>query len=85
MWIDEAKQWTREEADAQIRATRGTHRWAKWPLLLVEKLARRTVDIQDLDRVINERKKKNADARAKAKAKKAAAVCKNPDGADGQV
>ncbi len=46
-WIDDAKQWTEEEADKQIRSTRGTHEWAKWSLAEVNGMSKRTIDIQD--------------------------------------
>lgn len=47
-WIDEAKRWTRDEAEREIRATRGTHVWRMWSVSDVEEVAKRTVDIQDL-------------------------------------
>jgi len=47
-WIDEAKRWTKEEAERQIRSTRGTHSWVMWPVDEIEAAAKRTVDIQDL-------------------------------------
>jgi hypothetical protein len=43
-WIDEAKRWTAAEADAQIKASEGSHHWRKWPLAIVEQLAKRAVD-----------------------------------------
>lgn len=49
-WIDQAKRWTWKEARAQVRATRGTHRWKIWPLDLIERCAKRTVDMLDLRR-----------------------------------
>jgi hypothetical protein len=52
-WIDEAKRWPEAEADAQIRSTSGTHDWRKWPLAVVEKLAKRTIDIQEAISVLN--------------------------------
>lgn len=47
-WIDEAKHWTYAEARAQIRATKGSHRWKMWRLDKIEAAAKRTVDMQDL-------------------------------------
>lgn len=47
-WIDEAKRWTYKEARLQIRSTKGSHRWEMWPLEVIERNAKRTVDIQDL-------------------------------------
>lgn len=52
-WIDEAKRWTRQEAEAQIRSTRGTHFWQMWSLAEVEAIAERTVDIQDLRKLVD--------------------------------
>lgn len=46
-WIDEAKRWTRAEAESQMRSTSGTHTWVMWPVSVVESLAKRTVDVQD--------------------------------------
>lgn len=47
-WIDEAKRWTYREAKAQIRSSKGSHRWQLWSLDVIERCAKRTVDIQDL-------------------------------------
>jgi hypothetical protein len=47
-WIDNAKRWTREDAQLQIRSTKGSHNWKAWRLSVIEKYAQRTVDIQDL-------------------------------------
>jgi hypothetical protein len=47
-WIDEAKRWTKEEAELQIRSTRGSHTWQMWSVAEIEAVAKRTVDIQDL-------------------------------------
>lgn len=47
-WIDEAKRWTKEEAESQIRSTRGSHRWEMWPLSQITAAKKFTVDIQDL-------------------------------------
>lgn len=52
-WIDEAKRWSEAEADAQIKSTSGTHDWRKWPLTIVERLAKRTVDFQEAISVLN--------------------------------
>jgi hypothetical protein len=46
-WIDDAKVWGYKEAREQIRSTKGSHVWKLWPLDLVLKLARRTIDVQD--------------------------------------
>lgn len=53
-WIDEAKRWTKEEAEQQIRATCGTHSWAMWSVAEIEAKAKRTVDIQDLRKPLEE-------------------------------
>ena len=50
-WIDEAKQWTKEEAEKQIQSTRGTHQWQMWSVEEIESVAKRTVDIQDLRKI----------------------------------
>lgn len=47
-WIDEAQRFTQAEADAIIRGTRGTHRFEAIPLETLQRIAKRTVDIQDL-------------------------------------
>lgn len=47
-WIDEAKRWTKEEAEVVIRGSEGSHSWKMWPVDLIESVAKRTVDIQDL-------------------------------------
>lgn len=52
-WIDEAKRWTKQEAEKQIRATRGTHSWAMWSVAEIEAAAKRTVDIQDLRKTVD--------------------------------
>lgn len=49
-WIDEAEHWTEVEADRQIRSCMGSHHFEKIPLSLVERLAKRTLDQQDLNR-----------------------------------
>jgi len=46
--VEDAKIWGESEADAQIRSSRGSHNFVKWPLSLVRKHAYLTVDIQDL-------------------------------------
>lgn len=51
-WIDEAKRWTLKEADAQIRSTSGTHSWKLWSLDAIEAIAKRTVDIQDMQKTL---------------------------------
>lgn len=47
-WIDEAKRWTYKEGKQQVRSSRGSHSWTLWDLKMIEKVAKRTVDIQDL-------------------------------------
>jgi hypothetical protein len=47
-WIDQAKRWTYREAMAQKRGSHGTHKWKLWPVTLIESVAKRTVDMQDL-------------------------------------
>ena len=49
-WIDEAKRWTWKEAQLTIRGTRGSHKWRPWKLSEIERVAKRTVDMQDLRR-----------------------------------
>lgn len=49
-WIDEAEHWTEVEADRQIQSCMGSHHFEKIPLSLVERLAKRTLDQQDLNR-----------------------------------
>lgn len=53
-WIDEAKRWTRDEANKQIESTRGSHQWELWLCGDVVSASKRTVDIQDLRKVRNE-------------------------------
>jgi len=50
--IDEAKRWTKEEAELQIRSTRGSHTWQMWSVAEIEAVAKRTVDIQDLRKLV---------------------------------
>jgi len=50
-WVDEAKRWTKEEAEQQIRSTRGTHSWTMWTEEEIYTVAKRTVDVQDLRRI----------------------------------
>jgi hypothetical protein len=47
-WIDEAREWSRKDAEAIIAASTETHRWKLWPVRLVRQRAKLTVDIQDL-------------------------------------
>ena len=47
-WVSDAKLWTNDEADQQIRSTKGSHSWKKWPLATINKHSRPTVDMQDL-------------------------------------
>lgn len=51
-WIDEAKRWTKEEAEKQIWSTRGSHTWKMWSVAEIEAVAKRTVDIQDLQTLL---------------------------------
>lgn len=48
-WIDEARMWTKEEAETQIRSTRGSHSWKMWSVEEINSVAKRIVDIQDLN------------------------------------
>jgi len=47
-WITEAKRWTLEEAETQMKSTIGSHDWKLWPLDQVLQKAQLTVDIQQL-------------------------------------
>lgn len=47
-WIDDAKRWTKEDAERQIESTRGSHTWKMWPLSEITAAAKATVDIQEL-------------------------------------
>lgn len=47
-WITEAKRWTLEDAEAQMKSTIGSHDWKLWPLDQVLQKAQLTVDIQQL-------------------------------------
>lgn len=67
-WIADAKEWTYAEAQQQVRSSRGSHRWRIWPKELVFKLAKLTVDIQDLDRETEKRKKKKNDLHIRSRA-----------------
>mgnify|MGYP000144436698 CR=1 FL=1 len=49
-WIDEAKRFSRSEAEAMINVTRGSHNFCMWSVREIEQAAKRTVDIQDLRR-----------------------------------
>lgn len=53
-WIDDAKRWAKEEAEQQIRSTRGSHTWQMWSVEEIEAAAKRTVDIQDLRKLVSE-------------------------------
>lgn len=55
-WIDEAKQFTLEEAKLIERSTKGSHRWKRWPVALIESKAKRCVDMQDLPPVMRKRR-----------------------------
>ena len=52
-WIDEAKRWTRDQARTQIRSTRGSHQWKMWDLEAIERVAKRTVDMQDIKKFVS--------------------------------
>lgn len=54
-WINEAKKFSKEEAEAIIRSTRGSHQWQMWDVDEIESVAKVTVDIQDLRRIVSER------------------------------
>lgn len=47
-WIDEAKYFTSEEADKIIENCKGSHEFKKVLVSSVDKIAKRTIDIQDL-------------------------------------
>lgn len=51
-WVAEAKEWTKEEAVSQVQGTRGTHTWKLWRAADVRRLAKRTVDMQDLNKLL---------------------------------
>lgn len=46
-WLDEAKLFCLQEAEATIRSTSGTHQWVLWPTGDICKHKRVTLDIQD--------------------------------------
>lgn len=46
--LDDAEQFEADAANAIVRRTRGSHRWKKWSVKLVDSLSHRVVDIQDL-------------------------------------
>ena len=50
-WIAEAKEWSKDEAELMITGTKGTHTWKIWLTDDVRRLAKRTVDMQDLHRL----------------------------------
>lgn len=47
-WVDDARLFTSDEAQAVIRSTQGTHRWKLWTAEEIQSVMRWTVDIQDL-------------------------------------
>ena len=51
-WIDDARQFTKTEADAMIRGTKSTHNFQSVPVELAERIARRTIDIDDLRKAV---------------------------------
>lgn len=50
-WINEARKWTKAEAETQIHSTRGSHSWKMWSVEEINSVAKRIVDIQDLNRL----------------------------------
>lgn len=46
--LDDAEMFTPSEATKIIRSTSGSHRWKRWPVKLIDRLAHREVDIQDV-------------------------------------
>jgi len=52
-WIDDAQRWTKDDAERQIQSTRGSHNWQMWSVSEIESVAKRTVDIQDLRKLID--------------------------------
>lgn len=47
-WIDEAKRFTADEANGIIRSTKSSHYFEAIPVKTLERIAKRTVDTQDL-------------------------------------
>ena len=54
-WIDDAELFTEEDAEKTIRGCRGSHNLEKVSQSLVNSLAKRTIDMQDLRRVESEK------------------------------
>jgi len=50
-YIDDAKVFTRAEADEVMRSTQGTHSWATWPVATCQAAATRVVSIERLRRL----------------------------------
>lgn len=50
-WLNEAHRFTGLEADKVINRCRGSHQLKKWPCDVVDRAARVTVDIQDLNKL----------------------------------
>lgn len=48
IWINEAKKFTKKEAENIIRGSKGTHSWQIWPVNTIIQAAKTVVDIQDL-------------------------------------
>lgn len=48
-WIDDARAFTLDEAAKTISACKGTHKLQMYDIHEIEALAKRTVDIQDMD------------------------------------
>jgi hypothetical protein len=49
--IDDAEKFTARKANAIIRSTRGSHKWTKWPIEVIDRLAYRVVDMQALRKI----------------------------------
>jgi len=60
-WVEDAKVWTKEEAEQKIRSTRGTHRWTMWCVSEILSVAKLTTDIQDLRKLVQEAEDKRED------------------------
>jgi hypothetical protein len=51
--LDEAEKFKEAKADEIIRGSEGTHRWKKWPVLFIDSIAHRAVDIQDIRKAVD--------------------------------
>ncbi len=47
-WLDEAEQMTADEINLIVRGSRGSHKWKRWKVEVFDKIALRTVDMQDV-------------------------------------